>query len=41
MTSTTDVLDLMQDKLEAILRQHNATADTRKMRLIWGGPVGS
>jgi hypothetical protein len=36
MTSTTDVLDLMQEKLEAVLRQHNATADHRKMRLIWG-----
>jgi hypothetical protein len=36
MTSTTDVLDLMQEKLEAVLRQHSATADPRKMRLIWG-----
>jgi hypothetical protein len=36
MNTATDVLDLMQEKLEAVLRQHNATADTRKMRLIWG-----
>jgi hypothetical protein len=36
MNTATDVLDLIQEKLEAVVRQHNATADTRKMRLIWG-----
>jgi hypothetical protein len=36
MTTTTDVLDLMQAKLETILRQHNASAGPSKMRLVWG-----
>jgi hypothetical protein len=35
-TLATDVLDQMQAKVEAVLRQHNATTDPRKMHLLWG-----
>jgi hypothetical protein len=37
MSTATDVMDQMQAKVEAVLRQHNATADHREIKVVWGG----